>query len=78
MEFNLKNSTKRAIRRDISITKIFIKIVITVAILFAGINLMNNPSWASFISGLFCLVIAVMVWIPAVERTIKNLNNQSE
>ena len=78
MEFNLKNSTKRAIRRDISITKIFCKIVITVAILFAGINLMNNPSWISFISGLFCLMIAIMVWIPAAERTIKRLIEMSE
>jgi hypothetical protein len=78
VELNLKNSTKRAIRRDISITKIFFKIVITLVVAYSGINLMNSPSWICFFGGIFCLTIAIMIWIPAVERAIKRLNEQSE
>lgn len=78
MEFNLKNSTKRAIRRDISITKIFFKIVITVAVIFFGIGIMNEASWVCFVGGIFCFLVAIMIWIPATERTIKRLIEMSE
>jgi 1,4-dihydroxy-2-naphthoate octaprenyltransferase len=74
----MSNSTKRAIRRDISITKVFLKMVATAAIILFGLGVMNEASWVYFVGGIFCFLVAIMIWIPAAERTVKRLINLSE
>ena len=69
----ISKNTKKNIKRDVSIIKVFFKVIGTIAIILVGLSIMNEPSWVSFVSGLFCLLIAVMIWIPATERTVKRL-----
>lgn len=73
IRLKINENTKRAIKQDISIVKVFFKIVITIAIILIGLNIMNEASWIAFVSGLLCLLVAIMVWIPATERMIKRL-----
>ena len=75
MKINTKmsKSTKKYVKQDVSIIKVFFKVIGTIAIILVGLSIMNEPSWVSFVSGLFCLLVAIMIWIPATERTIRRL-----